>query len=303
MKNYCNQKTSAQNYEAFRIGLPGWFKQEIPSLECLENARSLGSAGINTVCVEARCPNLPLCFKQRKLTFMILGSVCTRSCRFCAVSKSKGRLPEPDKREPQKIAEKVSDLKITYAVITSVSRDDLDDGGAEQFLNTIKAIRKITPEVLVEILIPDFQGKTSSLKSVLEAKPVVIGHNIETVSRLYSYLRPEADYRRSLKVLRSLKQLNSSVVTKSSLMLGFSESEDEVISTMSDLRANGCDILTLGQYLSPSANHEPVNEFINPEKFMAYRETALTMGFKSVLSGPLVRSSFEAEQTYRQSCI
>jgi lipoic acid synthetase len=233
---------------------------------------------------------------------MILGSVCTRSCKFCAVSKSKGQLPEPDKIEPQKIAEAVKDLNITYAVITSVSRDDLDDGGAKQFRDTINAIHKISPSVLIEILIPDFQGKIQSLKSVLEAAPVVIGHNIETVSRLYRYLRPEADYRRSLKVLRSLKQLNSSIATKSSLMLGLSETEDEVIRTMSDLLANGCDILTLGQYLAPSANHEPINEFISPEKFLAYRQTALTMGFKSVLSGPLVRSSFEAEQTYNQSC-
>jgi lipoic acid synthetase len=302
MKNSCNQKTSAQNYETFRAGLPDWFKQEIPSKESLDNSRRLGRAGINTVCVEAKCPNLPLCFKQRKLTFMILGSVCTRSCRFCAVKKSKGRLPEPDKSEPRKIADAVKDLNITYAVITSVSRDDLEDCGAGQFLNTVNAIRKISPSVLAEVLIPDFQGKTGSLETILEAEPVVIGHNIETVNRLYPILRPEADYRRSLKVLRSLKQLNSSIVTKSSLMLGLSETEDEVISTLSDLMANGCDILTLGQYLAPSTNHEPINEFISPEKFRAYRETALAMGFKSVLSGPLVRSSFEAERTYRQSC-
>ena len=302
MKNSCDQKTSAQNYETSRTNLPDWFKQEIPSLECLENSRRLGRSGINTVCVEAKCPNLPLCFKQRKLTFMILGSVCTRSCGFCAVKKFKARLPEPDKMEPQKIAEAVVDLNITYAVITSVSRDDLDDGGAKQFLDTCNAIHKTSPSVLVEVLIPDFQGKIASLKTVLEAEPVVIGHNIETVNRLYPILRPEADYQRSLKVLRSLKQLSSSIVTKSSMMLGLSESEDEVISTMSDLLANGCDILTLGQYLSPSTDHKPINEFISPEKFRSYRETALTMGFKSVLSGPLVRSSFEAEQTYRRSC-
>jgi lipoyl synthase len=302
MKNSCDQKTNTQNYETFRTGLPDWFKQEIPSKESLENARRLGSAGINTVCVEAKCPNLPLCFKQRKLTFMILGSVCTRSCRFCAVNKSKAALLSPDKTQPQKIAEAVKDLKITYAVITSVCRDDLDDFGATQFFKTIEAIRKIDPSVLVEILIPDFQGKVSCVKSVLQSKPVVIGHNIETVSRLYRYLRPEADYCRSLQLLRTLKRLNPSIVTKSSLMLGLSETKDEVIKTMKDLQESGCDILTLGQYLSPSPDHEPVSEFISPEKFLAYRQTALTMGFKSVLSGPLVRSSFEAEQTYRQSC-
>ncbi|MCX5707498.1 MAG: lipoyl synthase [Candidatus Omnitrophica bacterium] len=303
MKNSCNQKTSARNCEVFRTGLPDWFKQEIPSLECLENSRRLGSAGINTVCVEAKCPNLPLCFKQRKLTFMILGLVCTRSCRFCAVCKSKGLLPGPDETEPQRIAEVINDLKITYAVITSVCRDDLDDGGASQFSNTIKAIRKICPAVLVEILIPDFQGKIAALKSVLQAQPVVIGHNIETVSRLYRHLRPEADYWRSLELLRTLKQLDSLIVTKSSLMLGLSETEDEVISTMKDLRSSGCDILILGQYLAPSPDHEQISEFISPERFLDYRQKALTLGFKSVLSGPLVRSSFEAERTYRQSCL
>jgi lipoic acid synthetase len=301
MKNSCNQKTSAQNCEAFRTGLPDWFKQEIPSLECLENSRRLSSAGINTVCVEAKCPNLPVCFKQRKLTFMILGSVCTRSCRFCAVGKSKGRLPGPDETEPQRIAEAVRGLNITYAVVTSVSRDDLDDAGASQFSNTVLAIRKSSPAVLVEILIPDFEGKITALKSVVRAEPAVIGHNIETVSRLYRYLRPEADYGRSLELLKTLKQLNSAVVTKSSLMLGLSESEDEVIDTMKDLRSSGCDILTLGQYLAPSPDHEPVSEFISPERFLDYRRKALTLGFKSVLSGPLVRSSFEAEQTYLQS--
>jgi lipoyl synthase len=302
MKNSCNQKTSARNYETFRTGLPGWFKQEIPSFECLDNGRRLVSAGVNTVCVEAKCPNLSLCFKQRKLTFMILGPVCTRSCRFCAVDKSKGSLSGPDKREPLRIAEAIKNLNISYAVITSVCRDDLDDGGASQFSDTVEAIRKINPAVLVEILIPDFQGRISALKSVLQAGPVVIGHNIETVSRLYRYLRPEADYRRSLELLKILKQLDGAIVTKSSLMLGLSESEDEVISTMKDLRLSGCDILTLGQYLAPSPDHEQINEFVSLERFAAYRKTALALGFKSVLSGPLVRSSFEAEQTYRQSC-
>jgi lipoic acid synthetase len=302
MENSCNRKTSAQNCETFRAALPDWFKQEIPSSECLEYLQSLGSKAINTVCVEAKCPNLNLCFKQSKLTFLILGPVCSRSCGFCSVSKSKGRLPEPDRIEPLKIAEAVKDLKISYAVITSVSRDDLDDGGASQFLNTVNAIRETSPKVLVEILIPDFQGKTASLKTVLEARPVVIGHNIETINRLYRYLRPEADYRRSLEVLRILKKLNSGIVTKSSLMLGLSETEDEVVSTLSDLRDSNCDILTLGQYLAPSTSHEPVKEFISPEKFRDYRATALAMGFKSVLSGPLVRSSFEAERTYMESC-
>jgi len=302
MKNFCNQKTSAQNYETFRTGFPDWFKQEIPTSECLENARKIDSAKINTVCVEAKCPNFSLCFKQRKLTFMILGSTCTRSCRFCAVSKSKNRLAKPDKFEPQRIARSVSDLQITYAVITSVSRDDLDDGGAEQFLRTIEAVRGFNPAVLIEILIPDFQGKTASLKTVLEARPEVIGHNIETVSRLYPVLRPEADYRRSLEVLRGLKKLDSSIVTKSSLMLGLSETEEELLCALKDLRASGCDILTLGQYLSPSANHEPVREFISPKKFLAYRQVALSIGFKSVLSAPLVRSSFGAEQAYLQAC-
>lgn len=284
------------------IRLPFWFKQEIPTLECLENTRKIDSAKINTVCVEARCPNLPLCFKQRKLTFMILGPTCTRSCRFCAVGKSKNRLERPDKDEPRRIAQLVLDLQISYAVVTSVSRDDLDDGGAEQFLRALEAIRGVSPAVLVEILIPDFRGKTDPLKTVLASRPAVIGHNIETVSRLYPVLRPEADYRRSLGVLRGLKKLSSRVVTKSSLMLGLSETEEEILNTLEDLRASGCDILTLGQYLSPSASHEPVREFISPEKFSDYRQIALSMGFKSVLSAPLARSSYKAEQAYLQVC-
>jgi lipoyl synthase len=299
MKNRLNQKINIQNSEVSRTFFPDWLRQEIPTAQCLENARRVGSAGICTVCVEAKCPNFPSCFKQGKLTFMILGPVCTRSCRFCAVCKSKGRLPEPDKNEPRKIARAVKDQNLTYAVITSVSRDDLDDGGAKQFSATVKAIRLISPSVLVEVLIPDFQGKKESLKTVLEAPAEVIAHNIETVSRLYRHLRPEADYRRSLEVLCCLKRMNDSLLTKSSLMLGLSETEDEIINALKDLRACDCDILTLGQYLSPSTGHEPVREFISPEKFMFYREIALTMGFKAVLSAPLVRSSFEAEQTYR----
>jgi lipoic acid synthetase len=285
------------------IRLPVWLRQEIPAPETLEGMRGLSSGGVNTVCVEANCPNMQSCCRSGKATFMILGTVCTRSCRFCAVSKSRNRPLGLDKSEPQNLARVARDRKITYLVITSVTRDDLDDGGAAQFLSVIEAVRIVCPGIMIEVLIPDFQGKIGSLKTIIEARPDVVGHNLETVSRLYPCLRPEADYSRSLKVLSDLKRLNSAVMTKSSLMLGLSESEEEVVSAMNDLKAHGCDILTLGQYLAPSAAHEPVREFVSPDKFCEYRKAALRIGFKSVLSGPLVRSSYLAERVFKEASL
>ncbi len=300
MKSCLNRGINIQGSETGLTRLPEWFKQEIPTATSLRETRKLLEEKVKTICVQAKCPNRAFCSGQGNLTFLILGPACTRSCRFCAVNRSKDRLLEPDKNEPAKIALAVKRLKIAYAVITSVSRDDLEDCGAKQFGFTVKAIRNECPKALIEVLIPDFQGKTKSLQTIIQARPEVIGHNLETVSRLYPRLRPEADYRLSLEVLRVLKSMDPSVLTKSSLMLGLSESEEELVQAMKDLRSTGCDILTLGQYLSPSPDHEPVSEYIPPDKFSFYRELALKIGFRSVSAGPLVRSSFQAEQVYRQ---
>jgi len=284
--------------------LPDWFKQEIPTAQDLENERRFLGRGVNTVCLEAKCPNRIKCFQDNQMTFMISGSICTRNCRFCAVSKSENRrlpLDKLDKTEPQRIAQIILDLKIVYAVITSVSRDDLSDGGAKHFSLTIQAIREKCPEVKIEVLIPDFQGKPGSLKTVIKTKPNVIGHNLETVGRLYRRLRPEADYNRSLAVLNYFKKLNSAIITKSALMLGLSETPEETIKTIKDLRLAGCDILILGQYLAPSARHEPVREFIPADKFSEYQKIALELGFKAVLAAPLARSSYLAEKVFQEA--
>jgi len=288
MKNY--------NYR-----LPAWFKQEIPGDVVLSRLRKLSTLNIKTVCKEAKCPNLSHCFKNSRLTFMILGDTCTRNCRFCGVKKVAGaeRL-KVDSDEPKRIAAAAKELGINYAVITSVTRDDLEDGGAGQFAEAIALIREALPGIKVEALIPDFQGKESSLRRVLNASPTVVAHNMETVSRLYAELRPEADYRFSLDLLSKVKDLAPGINTKSSLILGLGETEPEVIATMEDLRYNNCDILALGQYLAPSLEHYPVKEFISIEQFQDYKRIGLGFGFKAVLSGPLVRSSYHAEEIYRE---
>lgn len=283
------------------IRLPSWFRQEIPGDAALCRMRRLSGFKINTVCKEAKCPNLSYCFKNGELTFMILGDTCTRNCRFCGVKKAVGvKRLSVDSDEPKRIALAVKELGINYAVITSVTRDDLEDGGAGQFAEAIKLIREVSPGIKVEALIPDFQGKASSLNQVLNARPTVVAHNIETVSRLYPELRPEADYRVSLNLLSKIKELSAGTNTKSSLILGLGETEPEVIATMEDLRYNGCDILTLGQYLAPSVRHFPVKEFISIGQFMEYKRIGVNLGFKAVLSGPLVRSSYRAEEVYKE---
>lgn len=281
-------------------GLPDWLKQEIPDSVALEQARILSRFGVRTVCQEAKCPNISYCFRHLEFTFLVLGGVCSRNCRFCAVKKcSHGNL-ELDLDEPMRIAKAVKELGLEYVVITSVSRDDLDDGGAEIFARTIRLIRKIGCDIKVEVLIPDFQGKASSLKCVLDVSPCVAAHNIETVERLYKKLRPEADYWLSLGVLNKIKEIQPLAITKSSLMLGLGEREAEVVETMKELRSHQCDILTFGQYLAPSVDHYPVEEFITPEQFVRYRDVGLGLGFKSVLSGPLVRSSYKAAEVYKE---
>ena len=276
------------------IKLPTWFRQEIPNETTQELTQLLTKSCVHTVCQQARCPNINHCFKNKRFTFMILGDTCTRNCRFCAVTKSANKNLALDEDEPYRISQLVKRLDLDYVVITSVTRDDLVDGGAAIFAKTIELIHKINEDIKVEVLIPDFRGKIQSIESVLNAAPFVVAHNIETVKRLYPDLRPQADYELSLGILRKIKELKPRILTKSSLMLGLGETEKEVIAAMRDLRSNRCDILTLGQYLVPSPEHYPIKEFISIEQFKEYKDIGMALGFKFVLSGPLVRSSYHA---------
>jgi len=273
--------------------LPPWFKIRLTTNERLAEVRRLvRSNRLHTVCDSAACPNQTECWNAGTATFMILGDVCTRGCGFCAVSKG---VPEGlDLEEPDRVAAAVLALGLTYAVVTSVTRDDLPDGGASLFAKTIQAIRAKAPACRVEVLIPDFQGSDSSLRTVLDASPDVLNHNLETVPARYAQVRPRADYRRSLELLG--KAGSYGAVTKTGLMLGLGEGMDEVRSVFKDLRGIGCGMLTLGQYLQPSRNHLPVEKYYHPDEFAAMRDLALAMGFHQVASGPLVRSSYRAGQ-------
>ncbi|HID94691.1 MAG TPA: lipoyl synthase [Candidatus Latescibacteria bacterium] len=252
----------------------------------------LKGLNLNTVCESAGCPNRPECFGEGTATFMILGDVCTRDCSFCAVGNG---FPLPiDPGEPLRIARAVHSLGLRHVVITSVTRDDLPDGGALQFARTIHQVRSLNPGVSIETLIPDFQGSTEALLLVIEARPEVIGHNLETVPSLYNSIRPQADYHRSLELLKFVKLTNPAVLTKSGIMLGLGESEEEVIEVMTDLRKVGCDCLTIGQYLRPSRMHVEVEEYVSPERFERFKRTAHDMGFSRVASAPFVRSSYKA---------
>lgn len=281
-------------------GLPVWLKQEVPDKEVLSRVALLSEFGVQTVCQEAHCPNLSDCFRRSELTFMLLGGTCTRDCKFCAVHKSKSLDIGLDLSEPLRIAETVKQLGLSYVVITSVTRDDLEDGGAGQFARTLEQLHKLDYRIKVEALIPDFGGKAESLRRVLAAAPCVVAHNMETVNRLYPAVRPKADYFRSLEVLARLKKFAPEVTTKSSLMLGMGEDEPEIVELMRDLRKSSCDIITLGQYLAPSPQHYPVKRFVTPEEFARYKDIAMDLGFKGVLSAPLARSSYQAQEVYRQ---
>lgn len=283
------------------LSLPTWFRQEIPDASVSARIQSLLGFRVNTVCKEALCPNLGNCFKDGKLTFMLLGDTCTRDCRFCGVVKSDNKVLAIDLDEPYRIREAVRSLGLNYVVITSVTRDDLPDGGAAIFAKTIELIRGLNKDIATEVLIPDFSDNALSLKTVVDAHPCVVAHNIETVKPLYKELRPKADYNISLRLLRRVKMLNPALTTKSSIMLGLGEAEAEVVDAMKDLRRSQCDILTLGQYLAPSVGHYPVKEFISIEQFQRYRRIGISLGFKAVSSGPLVRSSYRAEEVYEES--
>jgi lipoic acid synthetase len=277
--------------------LPPWLKQRLPKpSEVKEMGALLADLQLNTVCQSASCPNLGECFSRRTTTFLILGNVCTRNCLFCAVKK--GRPQVVNAGESRKISEAIKRLGLKYVVITSVTRDDLPDGGAGHFSDLTQAIHINNPGVKIEILIPDFQNSPEALKTVLRASPDVIGHNIETVPGLYPSIRPRADYMNSLGLLKKIKALHPGFVTKSGIMLGLGESSEEVIGVMRDIVATGCDILTIGQYLSPSPEHASVKRYVPPEEFSDYSQTAGEMGFKAVVSGPWVRSSYRAAEAY-----
>ncbi|MCX5718923.1 MAG: lipoyl synthase [Nitrospirae bacterium] len=277
----------------FALRLPEWIKTE-SFAGIHDTKRILRNYGLSTVCEEARCPNMGKCFSKPTATFMILGSKCTRNCGFCAVEHS---MPEPlDTEEPERVALAAKDMKLRYVVITSVTRDDLPDGGAEHFARTVSALRTHLPDARVEVLTPDFKGDIHALFSLLHSGPDVYNHNIETVPRLYPFVRPQADYSCSLTLLKDAKRIAPEIITKSGLMLGLGETLDEVINVLRDLRYVGCDFVTIGQYLRPSRTNLPIVEYIRPEIFERLRLTALSMGFNYVSSSPLVRSSMNAEE-------
>jgi len=249
---------------------------------------------LHTVCEEARCPNIGECWEQRTATFMLLGDICTRSCGFCAVKT--GRPGPVDWLEAERVAQAVASLGLEYAVVTSVNRDDLPDGGAALFAHTIQAIRRRSPHCQVEVLIPDFKGNWEASRMVVEAKPDVLNHNVETVPRLYRRVRPQARYRRSLELLQRAKEMDGHLVTKSGLMVGLGETWEEVLQVLQDLRAVACDVVTIGQYLRPSLEHLPIVRYWTPMEFQRLREEGLALGFRHVEAGPLVRSSYHARQ-------
>lgn len=278
---------------------PPWLKKRVSSSESYGRVvRLLRECGLHTVCESAHCPNLGECFARGTATFMILGDVCTRNCRFCAVTHGSPHAPEKD--EPDQVASAVRELGLMYTVVTSVTRDDLKDGGAGHFAETIESIKTRNPSTGVEVLIPDFRGSEAALKTVMAAVPDVLNHNLETVPRLYDDVRPEADYHRSLHLLHSVRQKNPEMITKSGLMLGLGETRREVRAALADLVDAGCRALTLGQYLAPSRKHHPVVEFVHPDVFLYWEKTAYEMGFEAVASGPFVRSSFQAEQMFQK---
>ena len=272
---------------------PKWLKVKLPTGDAYKKVRNLVSEHkLNTICESGNCPNMGECWGAGTATFMILGNVCTRSCGFCAVAT--GKPEKVDVFEPGRVANSVKLMKVKHAVITSVDRDDLLDGGSEIWVSTVKAIRRQSPSTTLETLIPDFAGNWKNLQNIIDVAPEIVSHNIETVRRLTKTIRVQAKYNRSLELLLRLKQ--GGMKTKSGLMLGLGETHEEVLETLDDLRSVNVDIVTLGQYLQPTPKHAPVDEFISPEKFDEYKKYGLKLGFKYVESGPLVRSSYHAEK-------
>lgn len=280
-----------------KLAKPDWLKRKLPTGQAYEKVRLLlSSSQVHTVCQEAKCPNIWECFSNKTSTFMILGARCTRNCRFCNVCSG---IPEAvDPGEPLRVAGAVKDLGLKYVVITSVTRDDLEDGGAAQFAATIGAVRRRVDGVKIEVLIPDFQGDASALGTVLAVRPDVLSHNVETVPALYSMVRPEAIYQRSLDLLKRASELTPEIPVKSGLMVGLGETEDQLVQTMADIHGHGGSVLTLGQYLQPTRRHLPVARYYSPETFDRLKETGLKIGFAKVASAPFVRSSYQADKLF-----
>lgn len=278
---------------AQRVPKPKWLRVKLPTGENYKKVRSLvDEHKLHTICESGNCPNMGECWGEGTATFMILGNICTRSCGFCAVATGKPDVADPF--EPARVAKSIKLMQVKHAVITSVDRDDLADGGSQIWFDTVAAVRRVSPGTTMETLIPDFAGKWENLQRIIDAAPEIVSHNLETVRRLTKQVRIQAKYDRSLEALLRLKQ--GGMRTKSGVMLGLGESEKEVLETIDDLASVGVDILTLGQYLQPTPKHLPVMEFITPEKFAEYKEIALSKGFRYVESGPLVRSSYHAEK-------
>lgn len=279
---------------------PDWIRIKLTTGENYQDIKNMmRSKTLHTVCEEARCPNIYECWANRTATFMILGDICTRACRFCAVNT--GMPTELDLQEPERVAEAAENMNLQHCVITSVARDDLKDGGAQIFAGSVQAIRRRLPLCSVEVLIPDFLGDTDSLKIVMDAKPDILNHNIETVERMSDRVRARAKYRRSLELLKKAKEMQPDIPTKSSIMLGVGEEWDEILQAMDDLREVDVDILTIGQYLQPSPKHLDVEKYYRPEEFVKLKEEGLKRGFSHVESGPLVRSSYHAHEQVKSA--
>jgi len=277
--------------------LPSWLKVKAPGgQKYLEIKGVMREGGLNTVCEEAHCPNIGSCWERGTATFMILGDICTRACAYCAVTSGKPK--PPDLAEPGRVAAAVERMGLSYAVITSVDRDDLPDGGAFIFAQTIRQVRKRLPACKVEVLIPDFYGNWDALALVMDARPDTLNHNIETARRVFKQVRPRGDYDLSLELLARAKQLDSAAVTKSGIIVGLGETTDEVLQTMRDLRSVDCDLLTIGQYLRPSQKHVVLSRWYTPGEFDELRSAGEAMGFKHVAAGPLVRSSYHADEQH-----
>ena len=294
-----HQKAFKEQTEKAKIPLgkrPDWLKVKLPTGDNYTDVRNLmREKKLNTVCEEARCPNIAECWNHRTATFMILGDTCTRSCGFCNVKV--GLPTELDLEEPRRVVDAIKQLDLRHAVITSVNRDELEDGGASIFKECVRLLREEKPNCTVEILIPDFKGEEHAFEIIMQYPPDILNYNLETVKRLYHAVRPQAKYERSLNLIKWFK--SKGLKTKSGIMVGIGETLEEVLSLMRDLYSNGCDIMTIGQYLQPTKQHLPVDRFVTPEEFKMYKEEGLKMGFKVVESSPLVRSSYHADQHAR----
>ena len=296
-----HQKAFKTQTEKVKIPLgkrPDWLKVKLPTGDNYLDVRNLmREKKLNTVCEEAKCPNIAECWNHRTATFMILGDTCTRSCGFCNVKL--GLPTELDLEEPRRVVDAIKQLDLRHAVITSVNRDELEDGGAKIFKECVRLLREEKPDCTVEILIPDFKGEEKAFEIIMKYPPDILNHNLETVKRLYHAVRPQAKYERSLNLIKWFK--SNGLKTKSGIMVGTGETADEVLTLMKDLYSHGCDIMTIGQYLQPTKRHLPVDRFVTPDEFRMYKEEGLNMGFKVVESSPLVRSSYHADQHARSS--